>query len=290
MNWKEISVEVNEESYEAVANILNELGSNGVVFEETGSRVKLTAYYNNDENFPALLERLRERINELSAYALDAGDAVITVQDRKDEDWSTNWHKFFRPLEIGENFIIAPSWENIDEDKRKIIRIDPGMAFGIGSHETTRLCIELMEKHIGGNLQGKRMLDIGTGTGILAIVAAQLGIEDIVAVDIDPVAVEAARENIRINQVADKVQVLQGDMTEKVTGKFSIITANLIHDLIIKLLPSLPPFLEEGAISILSGIIMKKRDLVLEKIHEMDFEVIDEMVLNDWVAFVVKRK
>ena len=290
MNWKEVNVEVDKESFEAVANIMNELGSNGLVFDESENRVKLTAYYNDDENFPLLLETLKKRIHELTDYALNAGETVIIVQERKDEDWTTNWHKFFKPLEIGEKFIIAPSWENPEEKERKIIRIDPGMAFGIGSHETTRLCIEQMEKHIGGNLQGKRMLDIGTGTGILAIAAAHLGIEDIVAVDIDPVAVEAARENIRINQVGDKVEVLQGDMTENVRGSFSIITANLIHNLVIKLLPSLPPFLEEDAITILSGIIMKKRDLVLSKIYELGFELIDEQVLNDWVAFVVKRK
>jgi ribosomal protein L11 methyltransferase len=289
MNWKELSIEIGAESFEAVANILNELGSNGVVFEECGDRVKITAYYNNDENFPGLLEILKKRINDLPAYALNAGETLITVQERKDEDWTSNWHKFFKPLEIGEKFIIAPSWESLADEEKKIIRIDPGMAFGIGSHESTRLCIELMEKHLGAGWEEKRMLDIGTGTGILAIVAAYLGIKDITAVDIDPLAVEAARENIRINQVEGQVEVLQGDMTKNLNGKFSIITANLIHDLIIKLLPTLAPFLEEDPIIILSGIIMKKRDLVLEKAYELGYKLIDEQVLNDWVALVIGK-
>lgn len=290
MNWKELSIEIDNQALEAVSNIMHELGSGGVVIENNGNRARVTGYYYNDEGFPSLLERIKYRINKLTDYDLDPGELIFTIQERKNEEWATNWHKYFKPMKIGKNFIITPSWESIVDEERIIIRIDPGMAFGIGSHETTRMCIELLEEQIDKNLQGKNMLDIGAGTGILSIAAAYLGLDNILGIDIDPAAVEAARDNIRINQVTDRVKILKGDMTKDIRGKFSIITANLLPDLIMLLLPSLPSFMKEDTKVILSGIIMDKREFIIDRIHDLGLGIIAEKVLNEWVSFVVSRE
>ncbi|MFP4015440.1 MAG: 50S ribosomal protein L11 methyltransferase [Halanaerobiales bacterium] len=340
MEWKEVSVEINFQAAEVLSNIMNELGSGGVVNEEKADRVKVTAYYYDDGDFPGLLEELKNRIDNLSDYNLDIGEVEVSVNDRCNEDWSTSWHQYFKPLEIGEGFLISPSWEEVCEDKRKIIKIDPGMAFGIGGHETTQMCVRLLEKYMDyfyalnkntsnsynivdsnarrvnkslqdsmnyndrdntyhekdyssgdiDNTKPDNMLDIGTGTGILAIAAAYLGVRDITGIDIDPAAVEAARENIKINQVEDNIKIIKGDMTENIAGTYSIITANLLPDLIVNLLPSVPPLMDNTSILILSGIIMEKRYMIIDSLNRVDLDLFDEDRMGEWVSLVAVKK
>ena len=290
MNWKEVIVKINNQGTEAVASIMNELGSNGVVYNEVDNRSIISAYYPNDKTFPELIKELRNRVHDLVNFSLDTGNILIIVEDLDNEDWATNWQQYFRPLKIGREFIVCPGWEIVEESKRIIIRIDPGMAFGVGSHESTSLCLEFLEEYIDPENRPETMLDIGTGTGILAIAAALLGVDKIIGIDIDPHAVEAAKKNIRLNSVEDKIQIQKGDMTEDLGGKFSIITANLLPDLILKLLPSVPPLMSADTYFILSGIILNKRDIIINKLKDLNLKVIDEKLLNDWVSLIAVRE
>ncbi len=290
MSWKEVIVEINNEAAEAVANIMNELGSGGVITNTNENRVTITAYYYNDEEFPNLLKELKAKINKLSDFNLDIGQLIISLNDKRHEDWATSWHKYFKPLDIGKNFIVCPSWETVGESDRQIIKIDPGMAFGVGGHETTQMCVRLLEKHIANVNEQNTMLDIGTGTGILAIVAAYMGVADILGIDLDPAAVSAARENISINQVEDNVKIIKGDMTKDINDTFSIITANLLPNLIMRLLPSVPPLMDDKTKLILSGIIPEKRDLIVDKFGQLGLKLIDEDRMNDWLSMVVIKE
>lgn len=297
MSWKEVTVELNNDAAEAVANIMNELGSGGVVADtnknnnnNNKNRVRLTAYYYNDEDFPELFSELKGRINKLADFSIDTGELLISLNDKHHQDWATSWHKYFKPLDIGKKFIVCPSWETVEEGNRQIIKIDPGMAFGIGGHETTQMCVSLLEKYIVNVNEQKNMLDIGTGTGILTIVAAYLGIQDILGIDLDPAAVSAARENISINQVEDNVRIIKGDMTKDINNTFSIITANLLPNLIMRLLPSVPPLMSDKTKLILSGIIPEKKDIIVDTFGHLGLKLIDEEKMNDWLSLVAIKE
>lgn len=290
MNWKEVIVEINNQAVEAVSSIMNELGSNGVLLNEQDKRSRISAYYPDDNKFFQLITELKERVNALAGFDLDTGNILIEVKDLENEDWASSWQEHFKPLKIGRKFLVCPAWETIEEPGRIIIRIDPGMAFGVGSHESTRLCLEFLEEYIDPDDSPETMLDIGTGTGILAIAAALLGVDKISAIDIDPYAVEASKNNIRLNSVEDKIKVIKGDMTKDLSGKFSIITANLLPDLIIKLLPAVPSLMSDHTYFIISGIILDKRDIIINKLKDFNLKPIDEKILNDWVGLLAVRE
>lgn len=287
MNWREVTVRVNREAGEAVANILQELGAGGVVLKEDGDRIGLTAYYYDNREFAKLLSRIKKRTDNLKNYGLKTGEVELSTVLTRDQDWATSWHRFFKPLTIGERFIICPSWEVCNKGERIIIKIDPGMAFGVGSHETSQMSIELLEKYINSDITS--MLDIGTGTGILSIVAAKLGVREVLGVDIDPAAVAAARENVRLNQVGERVKILKGDLSRDVSGNYSLIVANLLPDLIQRLLPSIPELMAESGLLVLSGIIQDKKELIISQLAELKLAVIDEVNLNEWVSLVARK-
>ncbi|MEJ6951131.1 50S ribosomal protein L11 methyltransferase [Natronospora cellulosivora (SeqCode)] len=289
MNWKEVVLKVNQEAVEAIANILNELGAGGVVIDTEGNKEILKAYYYNDADFPLLMDKLKNKVNKLYEYDL-LKEASFTINETRHEDWANNWHDYFKAIKIGEKFIISPSWEKNVESDRMLIEIDPGMAFGVGSHETTQMCIQFLEEYIQDSKYDIRnMLDIGTGTGILAIAAAYLGLNEILGIDIDPAAVNAAKENIKINAVENKIIIKKGDLSQDITGVYSIITANLLPNLIIELLPSIPALMDNNSILILSGIIREKKDIILEKMKSLNLTAIDEKVMNDWLSLVVVK-
>lgn len=287
MDWRELSVEVNNEAVEAVAALLQEKATQGVVINENGDRVKVTAYFHDNENFATLFKELKSNIEKLNDFGLQTVEISFSVNITHDEDWSTSWHRFFKPVEAGERFLICPDWEQCNSRKREVIYINPGRAFGIGSHETTRICIALLEKYISDDVVN--LLDIGTGTGILAIISARLGVKEIMAVDIDPAAVDAARENVEKNGVKERVTVRHGDLAKDVQGKYSLIVANLLPDLIINLLPVIPDLMEENTRLILSGIIREKKETVLSHLHKLNLELLDEIELGEWLGLVVGK-
>lgn len=230
----------------------------------------------------------KETVAELNVRLAAAKiDFKIDTDSVKEEDWANGWRKFYKPSPVGEKLYILPQWETPDEraEGRQIIRLDPGAAFGTGSHETTRLCLTLLEDHTD-NCQ--RLLDVGCGSGILAIGCALLGVPSAVAVDIDPVAVRVAKENAAVNNVQDKIEFLCGDLNEQVTGKFSLVAANIVADVIKRLLVTLPDMMEDNAVAVFSGIIDTREDEMVAAVNEAGLTVTRVLRDRGWVAIEAK--
>lgn len=209
----------------------------------------------------------------------------IEITEVKEEDWANNWKEYYKPLHIGKSVVIKPCWEDYEpQPGEKIIELDPGAAFGTGSHETTSMCIELIEEVIN---PGDTALDIGCGSGILAIAACRLGAESAVAVDIDELAVKTTMENAELNKITN-ITAIEGNLTDRVSGKFDLVIANIVADVIISLVPDIPAFLKENGTFICSGIIHDRADEVKEAIFKGGFTIVKELQKKDWHAFEVK--
>ncbi len=225
---------------------------------------------------------LRSRFNDLQI------DAKITVSGVNEEDWANAWKAYYKPIEIGEKIVIVPAWESYTAPEGKIeVRMDPGMAFGTGSHETTRLVIGLLEKYIEG---GERVLDVGCGSGILAICAARLGARECRAYDIDSVAVKVARENINDAGLADRVSCEVSDLlrgVDKSGGKYDVICANIVADIIIRMTPDVGAFMHKSTVLLASGIITERADDVVRCFEDNGFRIVERAEDNGWCALVV---
>lgn len=208
-----------------------------------------------------------------------------------DEDWKDKWKENFKPTAITERLVVKPTWEEYSPSEGElVIEIDPGMAFGTGTHETTSLCMKLMEKYLGDDAAGKKVLDIGCGSGILSIGAALMGSEDVLGIEIDEDAVRVANENIRLNNVGDKVRAVKGDLTRGVDFKADIILANLMADLVMKLAKTAGKHLEKDGIFISSGILTEKRDIVTEAVRNAGLEIIETAEDGEWCAIAARVK
>ena len=224
----------------------------------------------------------------LIAARMEAAGIAYAVETEgvEQEDWQNGWRKYYHPMDIGSRLAIVPSWQEYDTDRVKLI-LDPGLAFGTGGHETTSLCLEALDQRVRG---GERVLDIGTGSGILAIAALKLGASVAEGVDIDPVAVRTAGENAALNGVADKLTVLVGDLSDKASGKYDIITANIVANAIISLAPSVPGLMAEGAAFIASGIIDSRKDEVIAALEKAGLTVQEVKEKRGWECIVCKRR
>lgn len=224
--------------------------------------------------------------NQLAAEGVEY---AIELLGCREEDWAESWKQYYHPIKVG-RIVVVPAWEEYTPAEDEIIvTMDPGMAFGTGTHETTRLVIAMLEKYVRA---GDRMLDVGTGSGILAICARKLGAAACKAYDIDPTAVKVARENIEASGVTD-VTCDVSDLLRGVDlsgGKYNIVAANIVADIIIRMMPDIAKYMEEGATLIASGIICPRREEVEKCMAENGFEVFDELVENDWCALVVRKK
>ena len=203
-----------------------------------------------------------------------------------EEDWANSWKQYYKPIRIGNHVVIVPEWEDYDADTDDvIIRMDPGMAFGTGTHETTRLCALLIERYMVADSQ---VLDVGTGSGILAVTASKLGAKSVFACDIDPAAIKVARENIVLNEVGN-VTCEVSDLLKNVTGVYDFISANIVADIIIRMAPDAGKYLKKNGILITSGIINTQADEVKRVLESYGFAVIDTVTENDWVAYAFKK-
>lgn len=256
------------------------------------STAKIHIYISPEENPSEAVSFLKERLDsENIGYTLDTGNVC-------EEDWANNWKQFFKPMNIGEKIRLIPSWEaetdaSSPEGKkalaegRKSLIIDPGMAFGSGQHETTRLCLELIEKNVN---PGTNMLDVGTGSGILGIAGLLLGVNSALGVDIDPLSVKIAGENADLNGIGDRFKVICGNLADEVSGEFDLISANIVADIIMMLLPDAKKLLKKDGIFIASGIIDTRRDEVVAALEEHGLEIVEEHSDRGWYAISAKHR
>lgn len=252
MKWLEVTVTTTPASVEAITDVFLEARSGGVAEESTPSgRVQLRGYLPVGPAAGATLAAIRERLRALPRYGLAAGRSRIRTREADDAVWAEAWKRGIRPLAIGRIWI-TPTWDRTPRPKGAVaIELDPGMAFGSGLHPSTRLCLRVLDAHVRG---GEVIFDIGTGSGILAIAAARLGAARVLAIDVDPVAVQVARGNVAHNAVADRVTVREGDMLRGVRGRAHVITANLTADLHRVFLPAAGRHLHPSGMVAASGI------------------------------------
>ncbi len=234
------------------------------------------------------LEKDAKECVEFIGYRRDAEgiEYEISVIGVKEEDWANNWKQYYHTQRIGKRIVVTPSWEETEVAPGEVqMHLDPGMAFGTGTHDTTRLCLELLEDCVNENT---RILDIGTGSGILAVGGVLLGAPSALGVDIDPVAVKVANENAQINRVTEKTEFVCGDLTDKVHGKFEIVTANIVADVIIRLLETVKNYLLPGGDFIISGIIDTRADEVEDACHKAGFATQKRLEHGGWVAIKLR--
>lgn len=312
MNWQEITIQVSPEAEEAVSGILYETGVKGVsveddtlleeanrmtnewdvLDEEVAQRYRrntalIKAYYPPDCSLEDVKQRILEGVERAKEY-LDIPVFEIMSADVAEEDWENNWKQYYKPVPVGKRILIKPLWETLQKTERNvIIELDPGMAFGTGTHETTRMCLELLEKYVSPQ---KKVLDVGCGSGILSIGAAKLGAAETFAVDIDANAVRIAKENAQVNHVKNEIEVVCGDLTDKVQGTYDIVVANIIADAIIKLSSSIGQFLKEDGIYITSGIILNRLEDVETALRENGFQIYEILREGDWAALVCRKE
>lgn len=311
MKWSELSIHTTNEAVEAVSNILHEAGASGVVIEDSDElgreREDLFGeiYSLNPDDFPVdgvrvkaylaetsfLLETVEEiklAINNLTNFDIDLGHNVVSVQEVDEEDWATAWKKYYHPVKISNRFTIVPTWEDYERvnTDELIIELDPGMAFGTGTHPTTVMCLQALEKTVQTD---SSVIDVGTGSGVLSIGAAKLGASKIHALDLDEVAVRSAIENIALNKVDHIVRVTHGNLLDNVDEQADIVVANILAEIIMTFTDDAFTIVKEGGLFITSGIIATNKDDVRESLQHAGFEIEEVMMMEDWVTIISRK-
>ncbi|WP_138159290.1 50S ribosomal protein L11 methyltransferase [Peptoniphilus catoniae] len=229
----------------------------------------------------------KDKYLELERVLKEKGFTDLLIREEDDVDWSNNWKKYYHTLEIGKKIAIKPCWEVYEnKDNRVIVEIDPGMAFGTGSHETTYLCLEALEKYIEPQ---DKVFDIGCGSGILAIAAIKLGAESALCVDIDENCIKASKNNAKLNKVDDRITIYKGNLLDKVEGKADVIISNIIAEIIAEMIPKLNSHLNKGGRFILSGIIHDKIGLIKSALEREGLELVEIKEKNEWVRIIGRK-
>jgi ribosomal protein L11 methyltransferase len=352
MLWHELTVHTTEEAQEMISNFLYEAGAGGVSIEESGTLNKIRdtrygelydeplndipegeavikGYYAETVSMDEIAAEVSARVEELRTFDIDPGQAVISWKTVDEDEWAHAWKQYFKPLRVSERLTIKPTWEEYTPESpdEKIIEIDPGMAFGTGTHPTTALCLRLLEKNISG---GEEVIDVGTGSGILAVGAVLLGAKSVLALDLDPVAVESARENVALNRQEGVITVKESDLLSLLGGEgaadtaagdmwpsarpgyageqeavpaagaaaedlgvtlpVKIVVANILAEIIVLFTDDVYRALQPGGIYITSGIYKDKEGLVAEALKSSGFEIIEVTREEDWVAFTAGKR
>lgn len=311
MQWAEICIHTTHEAVEIVSNILHEAGSGGVVIEdpkdlvnlwntpygeiydlnpddypETGVDVK--GYFPAGEELDKTIESIKRMLGQLSDRDIDFGSKTIEVRNVDEEDWATSWKQYYKPISVTDNITITPIWENYEHKHKDeiVIKLDPGMAFGTGTHQTTTLCIKALEKFIK---PGDHVIDVGTGSGILSIAAAKLGAGRVSAYDVDPVAVSSAKENIKLNHVQSNITVENNNLLDHIDETAHLIIGNLLAPIVIQLAKDVPRVLKKNGLFISSGIIKSQQKLVEEALLKSGLAVEEVMQQDDWIAVIARN-
>ena len=252
--------------------------------------VLVKGWFEQNEHTHDVIRSVRQRLSELSRKDIGINMGALSLEMRSvaDEDWSENWKKYYKPFRVGTRLLVKPTWEPyVPDEGDLIIELDPGMAFGTGTHETTNMCMRLLEKHLA---EGMRVMDVGTGSGILAIAAAKLGAGEVLAIDIDPDAVKVAGENVALNKEQARVRVAAGDLVSGAAMPCDLAVANIVADAICMLAGPLTRHLTRGGLLVCSGIIREREPDVLDAARAAGYRVADRLEQGEWVALCLRNE
>ncbi len=305
MKYYELTIDTTSEASELVADILTDLGSNGIGIYDNrdllglsdsgvvwdymeehlivdDGKAQVKGYFPLD-GYDQIKSQLKERLDFLKENCpFDYGTLGISETLVNDDDWVNSWKQYYKPIHAG-RVTIVPEWiDYAPDDGEYVVKIDPGMAFGTGEHESTKMCLMFLQA-LG--VEDKSVIDVGTGSGILALASARLGAKSVEAYDIDDNAVKAAKENSELNGLSDKIYVANANLLDKTTGKFDIVLANITADVLITLSQSLGDYMKKDGVVIVSGIILKRENDVKDAFVKAGFEVAERMNMGEWVAF-----
>lgn len=312
MKWSEISVHTTHEAVEAVSNILHETGASGVVIEDSefltrewdcshGEIYQLSpedfptegvivkAYLPNDGDIAKIIEEIQLSIDKLVEFDIPIGKGEVAISEVDEEDWETAWKKYYKPIRISERMTIAPVWEQYQakSDDELVIELDPGMAFGTGTHPTTTLCARSLEKYVR---PGDRVIDVGSGSGILSIAAARLGAKSVLALDLDEIAVKSTKMNVELNGLSDTIEAKQNDLLHGIGEPVDLIVANILAEIIVRCAQDARRLLVNDGLFIASGIIVEKETIVREAMIQAGFDIVERSELENWVSIVAKKR
>ncbi|WP_010270399.1 50S ribosomal protein L11 methyltransferase [Paenibacillus senegalensis] len=322
MKWYEVTVHSTEEAVEMISHFLHELGAGGVSIEESGSlnrprdtslgqwyelplndipegEAVIKGYFPEGQDMEQLLSQLKTSISLLTGFGIDIGAAQVEMALVDEEDWANAWKQYYKPIQISDRLTIKPTWEPYDAGEEEIVlELDPGMAFGTGTHATTALCLRTLDQWIQG---GERVIDVGTGSGVLAIAAAKLGAEHVLALDLDPVAVSSATDNAALNGLEKQITVKESDLLgvlkeqqNGAPGPFKlpvdIVVANILADIILLFVKDVYDALSPGGLYVASGIITAKQDQVERKLVAEGFAIEQIQHEQDWVVIVARKQ
>ncbi|RAI82388.1 50S ribosomal protein L11 methyltransferase [Macrococcoides goetzii] len=310
MNYKEITLMVNHELEPFIADILNEVGANGVVIEDSlelvkgrietygeiyelnpddypESDVRVKVYFSELDYSDAIIDVIKEKINGLQD--VEVSRLEISTDEVQEEDWANEWKNHFHAFKASESFVVVPSWENYEKqnDDEFIIKLDPGMAFGTGDHATTSMCLKLIEKYVQPN---QSVIDVGTGSGILSIAAHQLGAAPIKALDLDSVAVRVAVDNFEKNDCADAIQAEPGNLLKGESEKRDVIFANILAHIVDLMIDDSYALLNDNGLLITSGIILEKEEMIVEHLERVGYKIEEITRENGWIAIAARKE
>lgn len=308
MKWSELSIHTTNEAVEPISNILHEAGASGVVIEDSEDLSKIREnefgeiYELDPSDFPIdgviikaylpvtsflgeTVEEIKLAITNLINFDINIGANEVSISEVNEEEWATAWKKYYHPVKISNRFTIVPTWEiykPVDSDEL-IIELDPGMAFGTGTHPTTVMSLQALEKYI---TKDSTVIDVGTGSGVLAIGAAMLGAKHIHALDLDEVAVRSAKLNVKLNKVQENIDVVQGNLLDTVEEPADIVVANILAEIIMTFTDDAYTIVKPGGYFITSGIIEAKKEDVKASLEKAGFIIDEVMMMEDWVTIV----
>lgn len=318
MKWKKFTLTTTTEAVDYLGSMFDDIGIQGMEIEDNvplteaetkgmfidilpelppdEGVAKVSFYLDDDDDVETILKAVNEGIEEYRQF-VDMGEGTITASETEDKDWINNWKQYFKPFTV-DNILIKPTWEEIPEEHKDkmLIQIDPGTAFGTGKHETTQLCIRQLEKYV---TPGARVLDLGTGSGILGITALKLGADYVYGTDLDENAISAVHENLAANDISeDRFGVIQGNIIDDKSVQdaagyecYDIAVANILADIIIMIQEEVPVHMKKGGIFITSGIIDMKEQAVRDALSENDaFEIIETTYQGEWVSITCRKK
>lgn len=318
MKWRKVSLVTTTEAVDLISCLFDELGFEGIQIEdhvplteeekksmyidivpdlgEDDGKAVVSSYVDMERSVEEMEQSIQTGLDELAMFT-NLGERKLSFDVTDDEDWINNWKAYFKPFRVTDDIVIKPTWETLDEVKEGdiVVDIDPGTAFGTGSHETTKLVIQGMEEYLHEETE---LLDIGCGSGILSIIGLKLGAKHAVGTDIDPIAVEVAKENAAVNQIEEgKFDVYEGNLIDDEAlqkevglGAYDVVVANILADVIIPLSAHVSKFMKKDGIFISSGIIDIKKDEVEAALLENGFEIVKITQMGDWFSFQAKCK